>query len=142
MVPGGASLRNPDHTQLADTILVSPSHADVRGATDNSPSMHTPPPTTRETRETTSTSQNPNGTSMPLVREQLQKLSLSPDTIDILMAPWKKSTGKKYATYLSRWVTYCENKRLDVTHATINDSLDFLTLLYKQGVGYSAINTA
>ena len=142
MVPGGASLRNPDHTQLADTSLVSPSHADVRGATDNSPSMHTPPPTTRETRETTSTLQNPNATSMPLVREQLQKLSLSPDTIDILMAPWKKSTGKKYATYLSRWVTYCKNKQLDVTHATINDSLDFLTLLYKQGVGYSAINTA
>lgn len=79
---------------------------------------------------------------MPLVREQLQKLSLSPDTVDILMAPWEKSTGKKYATYLSRWVTYCKNKQLDVTHATINDSLDFLTLLYKQGVGYSAINTA
>ena len=32
--------------------------------------------------------------------------------------------------------------KLDVTHATINDGLDFLTLLYKQGVGYSAINTA
>lgn len=79
---------------------------------------------------------------MPLVREQLQKLGLSPDTIDILMASWRKSTGKQYTTYLSRWVTYCKNKQLDVTHATINDGLDFLTLLYKQGVGYSAINTA
>ena len=29
-----------------------------------------------------------------------------------------------------------------VNHATINDGLDFLILLYKQGVGYSAINTA
>lgn len=79
---------------------------------------------------------------MPLVREQLQELGLSPDTIDILMASWRKSTGKQYATYLSRRVTYCENKQLDVTLATINDGLDFLTLLYKQGVGYSAINTA
>ena len=83
---------------------------------------------------------------MPLVREQLQKLGLSPDTIDILMASWRKSTRKQYATYLSRWVTYCKNKQLnkqlDVTHATINDGLDFLTLLYKHGVGYSAINTA
>lgn len=35
-----------------------------------------------------------------------------------------------------------QNKQLDVTHATINDGLDFLTLLYKQGVSYSAINTA
>lgn len=133
---------NTDHTQLADTSLVSLSHADVRGATDNSPSSHTPPATTRETRETTSTSQNPNATSLPLFREQLQKLGLSPDTIDILMASWRKSTGKQYATYLSQWVTYCKNKQLDVTHATINDGLDFLTLLYKQGVGFSAINTA
>ena len=79
---------------------------------------------------------------MPLVREQLQKLGLSPDTIDILMASWRKSTRKQYATYLSRWVTYCKNKQLDVTHATINDGLDVLTLLYKQGIDYSAINTA
>ena len=79
---------------------------------------------------------------MPLVREHLQKLVLSPDTIDILMASWRKSTRKQYATYLSRWVTYCKNKQLDVTHATINDGLDFLTLLYKHRVGYSAINTA
>ena len=58
------------------------------------------------------------------------------------MASWRKSTGKQYTTYLSRWVTYCKNKQLDVTHAIINDGLDFLTLLYKQGVGYNAINTA
>ena len=58
------------------------------------------------------------------------------------MASWRKSTGKQYTSYLSRWVTYCKNKQLDVTHATINDSLGFLTLLYKQGVGYTAINTA
>ena len=99
---GGPSIGNPVHAQLADTSLVSPSDTDVRGATDNSPSSQTPPPTTRETRETTSSSQNPNATSMPLVREQLQKLGLSPDTIDtidILMASWRKSTGKQYTSY-------------------------------------------
>ena len=68
---------------------------------------------------------------MPLVREQLQKLGLSSDTIDILMASWRKSTGKQYTTYLTRWVSYCKNKQVNVTHATVNDGLDFLTLLYK-----------
>ena len=81
--------------ELADTSLVSPSHTDVRGASDNSPSSQTPPPTPRETRETTSTSQNPYAASMPLVREQLQKLRLSSDTIDILMNSWRKFTGKQ-----------------------------------------------
>ena len=48
------------------------------------------------------------------------------------MASWRKPTEKQYT----------KNKQLDVAHATINDGLDFLTLLYKQGVGYSAIITA
>lgn len=76
---------------------------------------------------------------MPLVQEQIQKLGLFPDTTDIFMASWRKFTRKQYTTYLSRWVAYCKNKQLDVTHATINDGLDFPTL---QGVCYSAINTA
>ena len=101
-----------------------------------------PPPTTRETRETTSTSQNTNAASMPLVREQPAKLGFSPDTIDILMASWRKSIGKQYITYQFRWVIYFKFKQFVFAHATINDGLDFLTLLYTQGGGYSAINTA
>ena len=84
---------------------------------------------------------NPNAAGITLVVEQV---GLSPDTIDILMAYWGKWTGKQYATYLSWWVTYCKNKQVDVSHVTINDDLAgfFLTILYRQGVGYSAINTA
>jgi len=39
-------------------------------------------------------------------------------------------------------MTYCKSKQLNITHATIKNSLDFFTLLYKQVVGYSATNTA
>lgn len=78
---GGPSMGNSYHAQLADTSLVSPSHADVRGATDYPSSSQAPPKTTRETQATTSTSQEPDAASMPLVREQLQKLGLSPDTM-------------------------------------------------------------
>lgn len=47
--------RVQEDTKLADPSLVSPRHADVCGATDHSPSGQTPPPTTWETQETTST---------------------------------------------------------------------------------------
>ena len=73
---GRPSIGNPDHAQLADTALVSPSYADVHGATNNPASSQTSPPTIRETQKTTSTSQNCNAASMPLVWEQLQKLVL------------------------------------------------------------------
>ena len=118
------------------------SHADVCTTADNPLSRETPPEITRETRGTTPTTQITFVASMPLVREQLQKLGLSSGTIDIIMASWRKSTGKQYTTYLSRWLTYCNDKKLNVTHATVNNGLDFLTLLFQQGVGYSAINTA
>ena len=83
---GGPSIGNPDHAQLAKTSLVSPSNAYVGGATNNSPPSQTPPPTTRETKETWETS-------MSVVWEKIQKkkLSLSPHSINVFMASWKKS---------------------------------------------------
>ena len=61
------------------------------------------------------------------------------------MASWRQTTGKQYNTYLSRssrWLLYCREKHLNMNQATVNDGLEFLTYLYRQGLGYSAINTA
>lgn len=58
------------------------------------------------------------------------------------MASWRQNTGKQYNTYLSRWLLYCREMRLNMNQATVNDGLEFLTRLYRQGLGYSAINTA
>ena len=53
-----------------------------------------------------------------------------------------ESTGKQYNTYLSRWLTCCQQKHLHMSQATIYDGLEFLKSLFRQGLGYSAINTA
>lgn len=52
-----------------------------------------------------------------------------------------ESTGKQYNTYLSRWLTCCQQRHLHMSQATIYDGLEFLMSLFRQGLGYSAINT-
>lgn len=79
---------------------------------------------------------------MPIIKQQLSLTGLSNDTIDVIMASWRKSTSKQYNTYLTRWVAYCREQDIHVGEATIQDGLGFLTSLHKQGLGFSAINTA
>jgi hypothetical protein len=58
------------------------------------------------------------------------------------MASWRQTTGKQYQCYLLKWVSFCQENQIKIENADINDGLKFLTYLYYQGVGYSAINTA
>ena len=59
------------------------------------------------------------------------------------MASWRQSTSKQYQSYLKRWVEFCVSSRnVRPACATVQDGLAFLTHLFKQGLGYSAINTA
>lgn len=79
---------------------------------------------------------------MPIVTRQLTKTGLSDETIDIIMASWRHTTSKQYNSYLNRWTDYCEQHDISLTEAKVQDGLDFLTSLYRNGLGYSAINTA
>ena len=48
----------------------------------------------------------------------------------------------QYRTYLNRWTQYCREKAVSTLTPTIEQVIEFLTTLYKSGLGYSAINTA
>ena len=76
------------------------------------------------------------------VRQALTKQGLSSDTIEILMAAWRKSTQSKYDIYLKQWVNFCEENKLDILNASIIDGLNFLTHLFHKGNGYSSLKSA
>ena len=48
----------------------------------------------------------------------------------------------QYWTYLQRWVSFCCERQIDIFKATEIDVMEFLTMLYKARLGYSAINAA
>ena len=88
------------------------------------------------------TVQNFSSPSLSLIRQQLTEQGLSVETVNIIMASWRQTTGKQYQCYLLKWVSFCQENQIKIENADINDGLKFLTYLYYQGVGYSAINTA
>ena len=58
------------------------------------------------------------------------------------MKSWRPKTKKQYDVYLSRFSKYCHDKGLHPLQTGANVLIDFLTSMFENGFGYSAINTA
>ncbi|CAG2249708.1 unnamed protein product [Mytilus edulis] len=67
---------------------------------------------------------------------------LSKESSEIIIASWKPATRQQYWTYFKRWLLFCSERKINSFKATELNVLEFLTSLYKIGLGYSAINTA
>ena len=79
---------------------------------------------------------------MPLIWEQLNNTKISTAAQEIIMASWRTGTSKQYHTYLSRWKRFCDQRQINHSDASVENGIDFLALLFQDGLGYSAINTA
>ena len=59
------------------------------------------------------------------------------------MSSWKDGTKTRYATYISRWILYCNRLSTDPFNTSVHTALNFLADQYHtQDLGYSAVNTA
>ncbi len=76
------------------------------------------------------------------LRQTLEAKGISEHTASIIMSSWRDSTKQQYRSYLTRWLSFCSKHKEDPLCPSSAKFLDFLTGLYEQGVGYSAINTA
>ena len=118
---------------MADPRMVPKSDADVHPPPNQTGTGKKPILTAGKAKRKTPSEQIANPSSLPLIRQQLS------DTIDILLAPWRQTTGRQYNTYLYKWLLYCQENNVDMTQANITEGLAFLTHLWNQGLGYSAI---
>lgn len=97
---------------------------------------------TSKFREGASTSQQTCFNGMSSVRKYYENRNFSKNTTNIILASWRDSTKKQYSTYIRKWLRFCSEKQVDTFQSTLNKCLDFLTLLYEDGLSYSAINSA
>lgn len=67
---------------------------------------------------------------------------LSQSAKSILLASWRPGTLKQYESSLKKWGTFCSANTIHTYHPSVEEVIEFLTSLYQQGLGYSAINTA
>lgn len=80
---------------------------------------------------------------MSSIRKHLQDTGISEKkTSAIIMASWISGTQKQYKTYIRKWFLYCNKRKTDRFHTSVELVLDFLTCLYNSGLSYSALNSA
>ena len=77
-----------------------------------------------------------------IIRQGLQKLSVSGKAANIIMASWRTKTKSQYATYIKKWTIFCNERKVNPFEENITVFLDFLTELFESNLSYSVINTA
>ena len=79
---------------------------------------------------------------MSPVWQSIQGRGISEVAAKLIMASWRDGTKKQYSTYITKWQKFCNQRQISHIQPSVVYVLDFLTLLYQQGLIYSAINTA
>ena len=78
---------------------------------------------------------------MHCVQQKLINDGLLQESIDIIMSSWRRSTSKKYNTYIKEWIEFCEKSKRDFQNAKIKDGLNFLNH-FEHNKNYSTIPCA
>lgn len=95
---------------------------------------------TTQTKQTSSP-QKDETRSFQVIRQSLKKQGVPTDAINIILHSWRDSTKKQYNTYIEKWFAFCGG-RINPIRPSVNLVLKFLLTLHKQGLKYSAFQTA
>lgn len=128
--------------ELANTAVVPESNANGPKTASQAKGVQNTTVPAKPTGTGTSPSQEIRPPNMPIIRKKLNKQNLSSAAEEIIMASWRAGTGKQYHSYLERWEKFCSQNAIVAEEASVENGIEFLTSLYKAGLGYSAINTA
>ena len=136
---GGQSRSNSSCSTVQHPALVSAiATSDQRPKLHSSKSKRSPVSTSQEK---TSINNNEDG-SFQAIWEHLQDQGISRRAAEVISASWRSSTQQQYRTYIQRWLCFCSERKTPPINPSVNDIIEFLTRLFDNGLGYSALNTA
>ncbi len=136
------SRRRESHPRLPQVA----NHALVRetGATPSrrphSASARLPVVTTGTHQETPSQGQTPHAR-LRGVGEAFSRQGLTSPVIDFLIESWRTGTQRQYDVYITRWVTFCNNRTINMFDPDVDLVLQFLLECFNTGLAYSTLNT-
>ena len=73
------------------------------------------------------------------VTEVFLNQSFDNDTVDILMASWRKGTFSNYPIYISKWFKFASFNKVSPVEPPVQVALAFLTSLVRQGKSFNQI---
>ncbi|XP_068689820.1 uncharacterized protein [Montipora foliosa] len=134
--PGYNHCAHVDHSSLVPQIATPfdrlPSYYS-KGPNNTAPSF--------QSGESTSSSQETHPSGVQIIRNSLTARGISQKAAKVILQSWRESTHKQYSVYLRKWVLFCSSRGFDPYKSTPAQALDFMTDLFEQGLGYSAMNT-
>ena len=77
-----------------------------------------------------------------IIRESLKNKGFSESATNIILSSWRPGSKAQYDTYIKRWILFSTERKINPISPPLEQGIEFLTQLYNQGLGYSAINTA
>ena len=77
---------------------------------------------------------------MQAVREVFQESGSPGKIADIIISAWWSGTSKAHNTYVKRWFLYCHQRGQNPLQPSVIAVLQFLTLPYEEGKGYSSLS--
>lgn len=126
---------------MADSSMVYSGDADVNRYTHTGYSKERSTDSSLQ-RHCPSIEQNIESNDMSCIRKQFIDRGISTKTASIMLCSWRKSTKKQYKVFVKKWFSYCRERKISEVQISINIVLDYLTILFENGLGYSSINTA
>jgi len=127
---------------LANTALVSLSSKSTDIATTCAQTNKEPAISTQQTRHQTPSPFKTTTSCLPFISKRLESSNLSSAAQNLILASWRPSTLKQYQSYLQRWERFCTSNAVDIYKPSVEQVIEFLTSLFNDSLGYSAINTA
>ena len=79
---------------------------------------------------------------LPNIGQKFKEENFSPEITNIICKGWAPATIKQYKSYLTKWVSFCQQHNQNTVKADLNFVLLFLMELHNKGASYCAINTA
>ena len=74
--------------------------------------------------------------------DSLEAKGIPEEASGIMLQSWRESTRNQYGVHLKKWTNFCSERNIDSHDISVNNVLQFLTLLFESGLGYSSIDTA
>ena len=79
---------------------------------------------------------------MDVIRRSLADRGLSDDAITIISASWSSGTDdKQYNSAWKKWCGWCEQRKIDLLQASVDEVVNFLSQSFAEGKSYSTVNT-
>ena len=121
-------------------VQQNPAHAHSTAAHSATPTR--PPHAPTGARQTTPSAEQATPCGIQHLRQALKGAGLSGSAAQLITAAWRDNTQKQYRSYWSKWLHFCGQRKVAPLQASVQEVIEFLSLLFDRGLSYSSINVA